>query len=62
MRTGRILACVAALGYSQFSCAAHSDEGARAESKSQSVNANVAGDEKKLTVSAGDAKVEVKKL
>ena len=62
MRTERILAFVLALGLlAGVSCAAHSEEGARAQSKEQSANVNVAGDEKKVTVSAGDAKVEVKK-
>jgi len=62
MRTGRFLACVVALGlFVGFSCAAHSDEGVRADSKAQPGNANSAADEKKVLVSAGGSSVEVKK-
>ena len=62
MRTGRLLACVAALGLTAgFSCAAHSDQGTRADSKAQSGNSNSTGDEKKVSVSAEGSSVEVKK-
>lgn len=61
MRTGRWLACVVALGlFTGLSCAAHSDEGARADSKAQSGNDKSAADEK-VSVSADGAAVEVKK-
>ena len=62
MRTGRLLACVAAFGLTAgFSCAAHSDQGTRADSKAQSGNSNSTGDEKKVSVSAEGSSVEVKK-
>ena len=61
MRTVQLLACVAALGlFSGLSCAAHSDQGDRADSKAQSGNANSTADDKKVSTSAGGASVEVK--
>jgi hypothetical protein len=61
MRTGLLLACVAALGlFAGFSCTAHSDQADRTDSNAQSRNANSSGDEKKVTVSTGNGAVEVK--
>lgn len=63
MRTKRLLFCVAALGlFTGLSCAAHSSEVAQTEPQAQSpnANANAAGDEKKVSVSAGGDSVKVK--